>query len=138
MQSSATETYLAGWHHRHAGACRPVFLGARSADGRTSYERLANLVADGEAVLDLGCGDGTLLEMIRTAAPNARLSGIDLSDGELALARERLPDAVLHRARAQELPLEDASVDLVVCHMALMLMDEPERVLAEARRVLCP
>jgi len=88
------------------------------------------------SVHDVACGTGALLSRVSETESSTRLVGIDLSESELRLARVRLPGVPLYAARAQALPFSDAAFDLVVCHMALMLMDEPERALAESRRVL--
>lgn len=109
------------------------------SDGRTSYNVLADRVTGARRVLDLGCADGTLLATLaRNGA--AGLAGIDLSEGELALARRRpeLRDADLRAARAQALPFADDSFDAIVSHLALMLMSDVEQVIAEAARVLTP
>jgi ubiquinone/menaquinone biosynthesis C-methylase UbiE len=76
-----------------------------------------------KGVLDLGCGDGLLLEFL--AREGGRLlAGVDLSPYSLALARRRpaLTGARLEEGRAQELPFADDSFDACVSHMALMLM----------------
>jgi len=135
VYGSEAEVYLQAWHSRHSDASR-VFTDARDPDGRSSYERLASLASHGMSVLDVACGTGALLSRVRETESSTRLVGIDLSESELRLARARLPGVPLYAARAQALPFTDAAFDLVVCHMALMLMDEPERALAESRRVL--
>jgi len=135
VYGSEGEAYLQAWHARHADASR-VFTDARDPDGRSSYERLASLANPGISVLDVACGTGALLSRVRETEPSTRLVGIDLSESELRLARARIPGVPLYAARAQALPFADAAFDLVVCHMALMLMDKPERALAESRRVL--
>jgi len=63
-----------------------------------------------------------------------------MSPSELAAAHARLVDgaATLRLGRAQDLPFEDASIDVVLCHMAIMLMSPIEPVLAEIARVLKP
>jgi ubiquinone/menaquinone biosynthesis C-methylase UbiE len=132
---SPAERYLRDWHVRHPDASR-VFVDARDATGKTSYERLALLAAKSTFVVDLACGTGTLLSLIRDAAPSASLTGIDLSESELRLAVARVPTARFSAARAQALPLATGSMDVVVCHMALMLMDRLDDVLSEFRRVL--
>ena len=48
------------------------------------------------------------------------------------------PAVTLYQARAQALPLADASVAAITCHMALMLMNDPAQVVAELGRVLRP
>lgn len=63
--------------------------------------------------------------------------GVDISQAELNEARTRLPgSARLLKERAQALSLGTASVEVVVSHLALMLMDDIEQVLREIRRVL--
>jgi len=132
---SPAEGYLRDWHLRHPDASR-VFVDAYDDRGRTSYDRLASLTAGSTSVIDVGCGTGTLLSVIRDTVPSANLTGIDLSESELRLAVARVPTAGFSAARAQALPLAAGSADIVVCHMALMLMDRPDEVLSEFRRVL--
>jgi SAM-dependent methyltransferase len=108
-------------------------------NGRTSYQLLADRVAGARQVLDLGCADGTLLaDLARNGVPE--LAGVDLSEGELALARRRpeLVGADLRVGRAQELPFADDAFDAVVSHMAFMLMSDVEQVSAGVARVLRP
>ncbi|MFG3589465.1 class I SAM-dependent methyltransferase [Streptomyces sp. NPDC047990] len=115
-----------------------AFGRGRAPDGRSSYDTLCDRVADSRRVLDLGCGDGLLLEFL--ARPGRKLSGVDLSSHSLALARHRpaLFEAELVEGRAQELPFGDDSFDACVSHMALMLMSGIEQVAAEVARVLSP
>ena len=139
------ESYLRDFHSRYPGATSKNMTEARSADGRTSYERLADVVdrAAGSpaVVLDLGCGDGALLELLlRRNRGDLELIGVDMSPAELAAARRRLgSDSVrLLEESAQNLSLPRGSVDVVLCHLALMLMSDLDRVLAELARVLRP
>ncbi|MEM6649896.1 MAG: class I SAM-dependent methyltransferase [Pseudomonadota bacterium] len=93
-------------------------------------------------VLDLACGSGVLLDLCHTRFANlTSLMGVDMSADELALARERLggKDVVLHEALAQNLKFAPPqSVDAVLCHWALTLMDPVEPVLEEIDRILSP
>jgi len=141
------ERFLADFHDRAPGGSSRAFGGlpVHDTQGRRfddSYQALvATLVAAAlppGPVLDLACGDGLLLQRLGAATTRALL-GVDLSVGELAVARSRLGPAVpLHRARAQALPLASGTLAAVTCHMALMLMAEPETVVAELARVLQP
>ena len=88
-------------------------------------------------MLDLCCGDGPLLAELTRLGCDA--VGVDLSAGELAAAEARTDHhATLVCAPASALPFADLSFDSVLCHMALMLLDDLDRVLQEARRVLRP
>ncbi|WP_280250000.1 class I SAM-dependent methyltransferase [Nocardia abscessus] len=135
----AGEAFLRKCHNQLPGAMGRYVAANPLPDGRTSYELLAEQVAGAERVLDLGCGDGSLLAVLAHDGAIG-LAGIDLSAGELALARTRpeLADAELHEGRAQRLPFADDSFDAVVSHMALMLMSDVEQVVAETARVLEP
>jgi len=141
------EHYLQDFHQRWAGATSAMFaqLSARTASSRhpSSYALLAASVPATDAptaVLDLACGDGHLLRLLaERGQAGLRLIGVDMSAGELAAARAVLPDSVtLLQERAQALSIASGSIDVVVSHMALMLMDEIEQVMAEIRRVLRP
>lgn len=116
-----------------------AFGRGRAPDGRSSYEIVCDRVAGSRRVLDLGCGDGLLLEFL-AQAEGRRLAGVDLSPHSLDLARRRtsLSGTRLVRGRAQELPFADDSFDACVSHMALMLMGDLEHVAAEVARVLTP
>ncbi len=137
--SDAAEMFLRDFHNNGPGRQSVNMERAPLADGRTGYQVLTAEVAGARRVLDLGCADGALLELL-AAAGAEELAGIDLADQELALARMRpaLASADLRQGRAQELPFADNSFDAVVSHMALMLMYDVDRIAAEAARVLAP
>lgn len=137
----AADAFLRAFHAAHPGATSQALAGCRTDSGRSSYELLAELVPAGGELLDLGCGDGHLLTLLRDAGhPAARLAGLDLSGDELRAARARpaLAAVPLVQARAQALPLPAASRDIVLSHLAFTLMDELPRVVAELARVLRP
>jgi ubiquinone/menaquinone biosynthesis C-methylase UbiE len=134
---SPAEQYLNVWHRRHPDATR-VFADMRDATGRTSYQRLADVVISQRVILDVACGAGGLLALLhRPTAPRVLL-GVDLCEPELTTAARVAPAANLMGARAQALPFAAQSIDVILCHMALMLMDAPDTILRECRRVLRP
>ncbi len=135
----ASENFLRGYHDRTPGSMATSVLANASSDGRTSYQVLADRVAGARRVLDLGCADGALLAVLARNGLGD-LAGIDLSAGEVALARTRreLVEADLRVGRAQQLPFAGNSFDAVVSHMALMLMSDIGQVLDEVARVLTP
>ncbi|MGF1525753.1 MAG: class I SAM-dependent methyltransferase [Candidatus Competibacterales bacterium] len=136
------QEHLLAVHRHHAGFTESCAGRCRDAQGRNSYQWLAEAVDPHchRRVLDLACGSGPLTAWCRQRFGAAvALTGVDMSPEELALARLRIPDpdVVLHCGLAQQLDfLDDASVDAVLCHWALTLMDPVEPVLAEVRRVL--
>ncbi|MER5860953.1 methyltransferase domain-containing protein [Streptomyces sp900105245] len=136
---AAQEAFLQAFHAERPAVTAEAFGGGRAPDGRSSYQLLCDRVAGRRRVLDLGCGDGLLLELL-AREEGRRLAGLDLSPQSLALARRRpaLSGAALAKGRAQTLPFADDSFDACVSHMALMLMGEIEQVAAEVARVLSP
>jgi ubiquinone/menaquinone biosynthesis C-methylase UbiE len=92
-------------------------------------------------LLDIGTGTGRVLELL---GPRVREGlGVDASPAMLALARARLARAGLghcavRRADMYRLPLPEGGFDLAVVQMVLHYAEDPDRVLAEAARVLRP
>ena len=87
-------------------------------------------------VLDLGCGAGGS-PLRSDFSPDDDVTGVDIDEARLALARQRFPRRAFRCARGESLPFPDASFDRVVSNVALPYMDIP-RTLAEVRRVLKP
>lgn len=101
-----------------------------------SFDLLQQLsgVGDGVRVLDLACGSGLALQ--RAQARGAVCFGIDASEGLLAVAAERTPDAALTHGDTADLPYDDDTFDVVTwCNGIRSGSDE---VLAEGARVLRP
>lgn len=101
-------------------------------------------LAPGDVVVDLGCGAGidTLLAA-RRVAPGGRAIGVDLLASMIERARgfaaqTGLDGVEFLTGEMEELPLEDASVDVVISNGAINLTARKSRVLAEAYRVLRP
>ncbi len=131
--------------HRVAPGRTPeFFLRGEVLDGTDSYELVAGALRFHQgpvrAVLDLGCGDGHLIDrLLRRLGPQTRVLGVDMSEAELAIARRRLAghaNVELLCERAQHLSLPSRSVDVVLCHAALMVMRPLVPALAEVARVL--
>ena len=96
----------------------------------------AAAVGPGTAVLDVGCGSG--LTLVLAAERGAVPSGVDISPGLLAIARDRLPRADLRVADMESLPFGDAAFDAVTGVNAFQFAGDPRRALREAARVTRP
>jgi ubiquinone/menaquinone biosynthesis C-methylase UbiE len=102
------------------------------------------------AVLEVGCGTGHWLSVIRTgladrSADSAKvggerplLVGVEPSQEMIARARVAAPETHLVRARAETLPWADATFDRVYCINALHHFTDRAQFFAEARRILKP
>ena len=128
-------------HQKHTGFTEECAISCRDEVGRNSYEWLAELVPNNSSVrvLDLACGSGPLLKMLFDRNKNLNLKGVDMCPEELALAKTRLINSGtdFFVSKAQNLSaISDNSIDIVLCHWALTLMDPIAPVLDEVRRVL--
>jgi ubiquinone/menaquinone biosynthesis C-methylase UbiE len=98
----------------------------------------------GHAVLDIGCGTGTLLLHCKRQHPDVSATGIDPDPKALARARKKAERAALSvkfdHGYGDALPYDDGSFDRVFCSMMLHHLDPPDKaaLLVEAARVLKP
>jgi ubiquinone/menaquinone biosynthesis C-methylase UbiE len=138
------DAFLARFHDRNFGATSAVFPFFRTADGSTSYDLVMRAVPRQHSafhLLDIGCGDGYLLEQVNHSIPRSFLYGIDSSRGELVAAHRRLRHvpAALYLGRAETLkPFADASMDAAISHMVLMLVPDARECFRAIRRVVRP
>jgi arsenite methyltransferase len=99
---------------------------------------------EGETVLDLGSGAGAdVLISARRVGPTGKAIGIDMTDEMLDLARANAKRAGVENAEfvkgyLEDLPLDDASVDVVISNCVINLAADKTVVLREAARVLRP
>jgi SAM-dependent methyltransferase len=129
------QTIAAGWERRREQiekTTRPV----------TEWMVQALDPQPGDTLLELAAGPG---DVGFAAAPRlgeeGRLISSDFSSEMVEVARRRAAELGLgnveHRQiDAEDIPLEDDSIDGVLCRFGLMLMPDPEAVVAEMRRVL--
>ena len=87
-------------------------------------------------LLDIGCGTGMAVQL--AAKLGAEVSGLDASEAELVIARERVPNGDFRCGEMEELPYADASFDVVTAFNSLQFADDPRQALLEARRVARP
>lgn len=121
-----------------------TFLG-----GADSYDRfmgrysillapqLADLaeIANGQVVLDVGCGPGALTgELVKRLGPGA-VSAVDPSEPFVTAARERHPGVSVQRAAAEELPFADRIFDAALAQLVVHFMADPVGGLREMGRV---
>lgn len=98
----------------------------------------------GETVLDLGSGGGVdVLISARRVGPDGRAIGLDMTDEMLDLARQHAAESGVTNVEfvkgyIEDIPLPDASVDVVISNCVINLAADKRAVLEEAARVLRP
>ncbi|MEM9064637.1 MAG: metalloregulator ArsR/SmtB family transcription factor [Planctomycetota bacterium] len=100
-------------------------------------DALLGLVRPDWTVADLGCGTGNASEHLAPVCE--RVVAVDVSEPMLDAAQKRLsdrPNVEFRAGELEQLPLDDNSVDAVVCVLVLHHMPNPEQVLAESARIL--
>src|SRR5206468_11908140 len=99
---------------------------------------------EGETVLDLGSGGGIdVLLSARRVGPSGKAFGLDMTDEMLELARRNASEAGVQNVEflkgyMEEVPLPDASVDVIISNCVINLSADKPAVFAEMHRVLRP
>jgi ubiquinone/menaquinone biosynthesis C-methylase UbiE len=86
--------------------------------------------------LDAACGTGR--HAAKLAALGHQVIGVDANEAMLELAAAKIPEADLRRGQLESLPVDDESVDLVTCALALTHVPDLDPVIREFGRVLRP
>lgn len=107
---------------------------------KTHWEYLAEQVEGlaSASILDIGSGKGVFL--LEAAGHGVVATGLEVSEGYIAIARERLAaagsEATIMHGVAEKLPFPDASFDFANIGEVIEHVEEPRQMLAEALRVL--
>jgi ubiquinone/menaquinone biosynthesis C-methylase UbiE len=98
----------------------------------------AGIVQQPVSVLDVGCGTGKLLRRAHAYWPEAQLIGVDPANGMIEMAKRLTPHATFFTGMAEALPLQDASVDLVLSTTSFHHWQDQAAGLRQIARVLRP
>ena len=93
-------------------------------------------------IADIGCGSGEITSRLAARYPEAGIVGVDILEGSVSYARRRYaslaPRVRFEQGDAFELHLPASQFDLVVCRHMTQAVPEPQKVLAELRRICRP
>jgi ubiquinone/menaquinone biosynthesis C-methylase UbiE len=104
-------------------------------------EQAASVVAQPQAILDIGCGTGRLLRAAAERFPGVQLEGVDAAEGMIKQAAAALPPGLeiqFQQATAESLPFPDGSFDLVFSTMTFHHWSNQQKAIGEVKRVLSP
>jgi trans-aconitate methyltransferase len=119
--TEAYENYMGRWSQKVA----PMFLQWLDATPNKSW-------------IDIGCGTGGLTEQItRTCKPSSIL-GVDMADGFIEVAQNRVKNAEFRVGSADNLEMPSNSTDYAVSGLVLNFVPDAQAVLAEMARVVQP
>ena len=102
-------------------------------EDRKEYSIIVNYIQSGTTVLDLGCGNGTLLQRLRTEK-NVKGTGLEISESGVDICRQRGLDVRYGRID-EPLPFKDNEFDYAVCNVTIQMVMYPETLLREMKRV---
>jgi methionine biosynthesis protein MetW len=101
---------------------------------RLDYEVIADIIVPGSKVLDLGCGDGELLSLLKQKK-NCRGTGIEISPDEIFKCMERGVSVVQGSIDEDFDVYEDKRFDYVILNESLQQVLNIEKVLSESLRI---
>lgn len=101
---------------------------------RVDYETIVELLPEGSRVLDIGCGDGELLNQL-IVRKNVKGMGLELAQGNIVACARRGISVVQADIDEGLGALPDQSFDAVILSMTLQVVENPELVIREMLRV---
>ncbi|WP_421852392.1 class I SAM-dependent methyltransferase [Oricola sp.] len=137
---------MRGSHHRRYYGNSGYYNFGYWGEGATAQAEASQALVDQIAaalpkpgrILDVACGQGASTARLSQRFPPNDLTGINLSEAQIASARKRAPDCNFDVMSATELDFPDEHFDGVICVEAAFHFDTRDAFLAEAFRVLKP
>jgi len=100
---------------------------------RPEYDIITSLIEPGSKIIDLGCGNGTLLKKL-IAEQGTEGSGIEISDSGVKICKDKGLNVIKAKIDSV-LPFEDNYFDYSVCNVTIQMVDYPEVLLREMKRI---
>jgi len=111
---------------------RNYIFSSHSTANRDEYSRIAGWIPKGRKVIDLGCGDGSLLAMLKNKGVVGE--GIEISPSGVAATKKKGIKAHVGRIDVK-LPYKDKQFDFAVCNVTIQMAMYPELLLNEMNRI---
>ena len=137
--------FLKEYHAQHPEITQACFADFKTDIGPNSYDLLLRELDQYSnkriTLLDLACGDGYMTKScLKKINNDSKVIGVDMVQEEINRAKKLIKDPRVEFKceSAQKLSLKSESIDIILCHLALMLMLPLEPVINEMGRVLKP
>jgi methionine biosynthesis protein MetW len=102
-------------------------------ENRAEYATVVSLVQPGSKVVDLGCGNGSLMQLL-AKEKNTTCTGVELAVSGADICRKKGFET-LQRTIDAPLPFADNSFDYAICNVTMQMVQYPEVLLHEMKRV---
>jgi 2-polyprenyl-3-methyl-5-hydroxy-6-metoxy-1,4-benzoquinol methylase len=101
------------------------------------HAKITDIIVDlhPTTMLDAGCGEGFVADILQTAIPTVKITGFDVLEDSVALARMRNPRGTFAVGDIYAIDQPDNAFDVVYCFEVLEHLHEPDKALAELARV---
>ncbi|MGQ9643980.1 MAG: methionine biosynthesis protein MetW [Ignavibacterium sp.] len=100
---------------------------------RPDYSYVIALVEENSKVVDLGCGNGSLINLLKKNK-NCEVKGIEISDSGVLISRSKGLDVIKGRID-EKLPFSDNEFDYSICHVTIQMLMYPEILVREMKRI---
>ncbi len=100
---------------------------------RPDYSFIVELVNENSKVVDLGCGNGSLMQKL-VREKKASVKGIEISESGVSICKEKGLDVIQGRID-NILPFKDNEFDYSICHITIQMVMYPEVLLQEMKRI---
>lgn len=102
-------------------------------EDRPEYNRIINMINLDAKVVDLGCGNGVLLEKLKFQK-NIVCSGVELAESGVNICKQKGLNVTQGRIDAA-LPFENDTFDYAICNVTIQMVQFPEVLLKEMKRI---
>lgn len=101
------------------------------------YQEILSRVdfSESSGVIDIGCGTGTFLGIIKQLVNGKQLLGIDISHEMIKIAHEKFPDIDFIVADSDNLPIKDGFFERILSVTHLQNLSEPDKTVNEMKRI---
>lgn len=111
---------------------RKYYYKKDSITEREEYSKILEWIPKGSEIVDLGCGDGSLLKFLKEKGAEGR--GVEISESGVKVAKKKGFKVIQGRID-EKLPYKKNQFDFAICNVTLQMVMYPEVLLLEMKRI---